>query len=117
MLAETDGLTGIAANAANRITDAAISSDSILLLALFCLPIVWAFVYGLLWKFGGGQQRDANKVKIAEAQRDAMVCVKDIAEIHERVIDKSPAAYQEVIRDRQRQTNPPDRSPRLKSAQ
>lgn len=111
---DTDALTGAAAGVLNKAVDKGLGTDYAVLIVL---PIVFTAMWVVLWRWGGFKEHSANQVKVAEFGSQALADARVIAEIHERVINKSPAAYGEVLMSRRTSpAPPPDRSPSLRVA-
>lgn len=105
-LAETDALT-TAAGAATKALERGMSYDSIIFAAIVVVPIMIVVLWVVIWHKGGGREIKDAVVTVIGGMREASVNCREIAEIHERIVNKSPVEYQEVLRQR----NPPDRSP------
>lgn len=102
--------------AADQLTDAAVGGVGSALRTglesdyspLVVLPIVLVVLWVAVWKFGGGKELVAALVSVVDTIKDSLVCAKEIAEIHERVVMKSPVEYREVIKERVKN---PDHTP------
>lgn len=92
----------------SKTLDKGLSSDySAFLVITFSIAMLWI----VLWRFGGLRELLMGIKDIAASIRDAVVQVKEIAEINERVITKSNTEYRELIERHRQQL---DRSPTLR---
>lgn len=64
------------------------------------LPIVLTILWIAIWKFGGGKELVAAVVSMVNVIKESLGLAKEIAEIHERVVLRSPVEYREVIQAR-----------------
>lgn len=103
-LAEVDAADTITSTGA-RVIEYGLGTDYAVLIVL---PVVLALLWVFIWKFGGGKELIGAAVSIVDTIKDSLVCAKEIAEIHERVVLRSPVEYQEVLRERARN---PDHAP------
>lgn len=88
----TDHLTS-ATTAAAKALDRGMSYDSIIFAGVIIIPSVFVLLVIILWRFCLRDLLDAAGKIIA----DVTACAREIAEIHERVINRSPVEYREVI--------------------
>lgn len=102
----TDTVTESATDIIGSVFTRGIHSDYAVLVVL---PVVITVLWLGVWRYGGGKQLIAALVSVVETIKDSLQCAKEIAEIHERVILKSPVEHAEVLRAKH--APPADRSP------